>query len=98
MLIVPRLQAPCQRAVLRSGKNRDLANAVRLGFVLARRGFIRGQLTLNLGAVIARYALKIQLCIGKFVGIKPELRFGNFKIVTAGNGLRAILRRTGRGT
>src|SRR5208337_1254053 len=61
---------------------------MRLAIILAHRSFMCGQFALNLGPVVAGSALKIQLSIGKLVRIKAELCFGNFKIVSAGIGLR----------
>src|ERR1035437_1799898 len=52
-LAPPCRQPACQRAVPPGGKNRYLCRAVRLAVVLAHQRFMRGEFSLNLGAVIA---------------------------------------------
>jgi hypothetical protein len=53
---------------------------------------------LDLSAVIARCAIQLQLSIGQLVGIKFQLRFGNFKIVSGFSWRCGIFRRFGLGS
>ena len=82
-----------ERAMLFGGEHGGLA--LRSAVVFPHGGFMRGQFTLKLCAVVAGGARKIELRIGKLVGIQAELAFGNLKIVSADSRLCRIFWRDG---
>ena len=81
-LALPCHDPACHCAVPLGGKNRYLATAARLAVVLAHQRFMRGEFRLNLGAVIARSAIKLLLCIFQLVRVQPQLGLGNLQLVT----------------
>ena len=85
-LIKPSLEACSNRSFLPSRSESDRLWAANLSIVLTHGGFMRGELLLNRGALIAHSASEIPLSIGQLIRIEAKLRFGDGEIVRAGAG------------
>ena len=82
-LIKPRLHTGCQRSAAFRSNNGDLSARLHLLVILAHRCFVRTQLRLNLGCLVAGSAIEILVCVSQLIGIEPELGFSNFEIAAS---------------
>ena len=64
--------------------------ALDLLVVLLHRGFVRGQLSLNLGRLVPGGSIEILLRIGKLIRVQPELSFRHIQIAVVHRSRRAL--------
>ena len=95
-LIDPGGDAAVEGSAARGGDDGDLA-AAGLGVILLHGCFVRGELVLDLAALVAADAGKLFVGVVELVGAELELGFGYVKVVGVGNGAVGLFQGGGEG-